>query len=344
MPDLKIILLEHMKLHPGFTIRDAAKLIYQNEFGGGHLIRDPDGALRYLRHEMETCPSGTFPLYEPIGNGLVRLDLRPASGLLSPETVFRLFYLSSRSARGDRDIFRQKLSLLYDLGFDRGEVDAFLDGYAAAGYPMLSHSETYRAANSPAYRVVEERYVMFIDLLSAVDRLSRFAGPVIVGVDGMCASGKTTLGMMLSEIYDANVFHADDYFLPPNMRTPERLSLPGGNMHRERLADEVLEPLSRGENAVTRRFDCQTCTFSPPHAHPSRRVNIVEGSYVLHRELRDFYTLKAALRTTPERQLERLRVREARLEDFVSRWIPLENAYFTAHGVYSDPDILVIDT
>ena len=38
MEELKQILQEHAKRYPLMQPRDVVKLIYQNEFGGGHLI------------------------------------------------------------------------------------------------------------------------------------------------------------------------------------------------------------------------------------------------------------------------------------------------------------------
>ena len=40
--------------------------------------------------------------------------------------------------------------------------------------------------------------------------------PFIVAIDGMSASGKTTLGKQLHEHFpDSNLFHMDDFFLRP---------------------------------------------------------------------------------------------------------------------------------
>lgn len=335
-------ILQCEKQRAGFQIRDAVKLIYQNEFGGGHLISDPDLALERLRQEINGCDPSGMPLFTDIGNGVCRVDLSSAAGRISAETLFRIFYLSSREKRGDVDSFKAKLGLVYELGFDRGEVDEFLTEYATAGFSSLSHSDTYRAANRPAYRVILAGYARFFDVFSAVDRLSRFSGPIIIGIDGMCAAGKSTLGKMLAEVYDANLFHADDYFLPADMRTPERLAQPGGNLHRERLAEEVLLPLARGEKAVTRRFDCGEMALEPPVEHALRRVNIVEGSYCLHPELREAYTLKIALRTAPETQIERLRGRDPERERaYVEKWIPLENSYFDFTGLFEAADKVI---
>ena len=337
-------ILSHESRRPGFRLRDAAKLLYQSEFGGGHLIADPASALAWLKSETAGCEITDEPLISPIGGGFCRVNLAPAAGRISPETLCRIFVLSSRRPAGDLENFKTKLALLYRLTFDPAEVDTFLTEYAAQGYPMLSHSESYRAANRPAYRVIRQEYARFLDVFSGIDRFSRFAGPVVVGIDGMCASGKSTLGAMLAEVYDGNLFHADDYFLPVKMRTAHRLSESGGNMHRERLLEEVLLPLERGAPVVTRRFDCGKMALEAPVEHTPRRVNIVEGSYSLHPALRDFYTLKIALRTAPDTQLDRLKARDpGRIYDYVNRWLPLENRYFDASGMYAAAD-LVIET
>ena len=49
MNELKDILLEQIRLHPAMGAGDLVKLIYQNEFGCGHLIDDTARALDRLK-------------------------------------------------------------------------------------------------------------------------------------------------------------------------------------------------------------------------------------------------------------------------------------------------------
>ena len=58
---------------------------------------------------------------------------------------------------------------------------------------------------------------------------------VLVAVDGNCCAGKTTLAERLRTRLNATVFHMDDFFLQPQMRTAERLQTPGGNVDAERF-------------------------------------------------------------------------------------------------------------
>ena len=73
-------MIETLKYHASkykeMMPQDAVKLIYQNEFGGGHLIQDEEACLRYLRREYEATPKNpAVPQQESIGNGICRVNL-----------------------------------------------------------------------------------------------------------------------------------------------------------------------------------------------------------------------------------------------------------------------------
>ena len=343
MQDLKNLLCDHLALHPQAQIRDAVKFIYQNEFGGGHLISDVPAGLCRLKAEMDSVkPDPSLPLAEPLGGGLARLNLASAKGILAPETIFSAF-LAACAPRGSMESFLKKLELLYELGFPREDVEAYLQEYAASGCPQVSHSSQYRAAYSPAYRVVPDMFPWAWELFSAIDRQLCQGETVIAGIDGMCASGKTTLAALLAQVYDAALYHADDYFLPPEKRTAERLSQPGGNMDRERLEAEILLPISQGRGPVTRRFDCSRLTLEPPRSHPLKDVTIVEGSYCLHPQLRQYYSATALITCPPQTQLRRLEERDPdKLQAFIERWIPMENTYLSELDIASYAQVHLI--
>ena len=152
---------------------------------------------------------------------------------------------------------------------------------------------------------------------------------ITAAIDGPCASGKTTLAKKLSDIFDANVFHMDDFFLRPEQRTKERLSVPGGNVDYERFYDEVLSKLCDNKPFSYRPFCCKTMTLLKPVLVKPKRLNIVEGSYSMHEALRGFYDLTVFLDISPLEQKERILKRNPQNADmFFTKWIPLENMYF----------------
>lgn len=174
--------------------------------------------------------------------------------------------------------------------------------------------------------------------------LSGSEKPVLVAIDGRCASGKTIFASQLARLIPCAVFHMDDFFLPPELRTPERLAQPGGNVHYERAAQELFGPLSRGEAVEHSRFNCQTGRMEAGETTAFSRLSVVEGSYSHHPALAAYPTLRIFFTCEPDLQLARLAQRAPeKLDAFRTRWIPMEERYFSALGIREKAD-LVVDT
>ena len=163
MCDLETALRNHAGRYPLMQPTDAVKLLYQNEFGGGHLIRDEESCLRYLRAEFASIAKDpNAQPCEQIGNGIIRVNLAAVQEA-DLETLGRSFIRSAAAHTGALDSFVQKLEVLRKLTregvfcFDMQGLEAYLSAYEKAGYPMVSHSETYRQHYHPAYRVVLEK-------------------------------------------------------------------------------------------------------------------------------------------------------------------------------------------
>jgi hypothetical protein len=160
MKELEAILLTHAKRYPLMQPRDAVKLIYQNEFGGGHLIRDEQACLNYLRREYDSITKDpNAVLYEEIGNGIVRVNL----AAVKPENLEQLgsdFIHSAATHTGSKEQFLKKLDVLRQLTaaghfcFGTTELESYLSEYIQSGCPMVSHSEQYRQNYAPAYRII----------------------------------------------------------------------------------------------------------------------------------------------------------------------------------------------
>ena len=165
MEELRAILITHAKRYPLMQPTDAVKLIYQNEFGGGHLIRDEEACLNYLRREYaDREKDPTAPMYEDIGNGIVRVNLA-AVREEDLEQLGQDFIASAAKHKGTLDSFLNKLEVLQTLttggvfAFDLDALNTYLSEYKAAGYPAVSHSEHYRQAYKPAYRIIRNAYL-----------------------------------------------------------------------------------------------------------------------------------------------------------------------------------------
>ncbi len=287
---------------------------------------------------LPPAPDADSPALEPIGGGLMRLNLRALSALgLRAETVCGLFLQTCPPRNGAEEALASALSQLSELlPGARPEIDA----YRAAGCPAVHHSERYRRAYRPAYRLVPEAASAFLSLFQRIDALLAEKPFVRVAIDGNCASGKSTLGALLQEVYGANLFHMDDYFLPFACKTPERLAEPGGNVDYERFREEVAgrEP---GSAIRWRPFDCAAQALGAWQTAGPKPLTVVEGSYSLHPTLRGAYDLKVFLAIDPERQSARILARNGaeKHRRFIEEWIPLENAYFSALDIRSLCDL-----
>ena len=162
--ELEQVLRCHAARYPQMEPVDAVKLIYQNEFGGGHLVRDESAFWRYLQAEYESVmKDAAATKYEALGNGILRVHL---AALREEELVLlkEAFLRSAEAHRGNLESFLKKLACLETLckegifAFGTEKLAAYLQEYAAAGYPMVSHSGRFRSAYKPAYRIISQVY------------------------------------------------------------------------------------------------------------------------------------------------------------------------------------------
>lgn len=179
-------------------------------------------------------------------------------------------------------------------------------------------------------------------LVLRIDRMLE-SGRVNLAIDGGSASGKTTLGKLLEQIYGCTVFHMDDFFLRREQRIPERLAEPGGNIDRERFLEEVLLPLKKNSPVSYRRFDCSTLALDPPITLVPGRLNVIEGAYSMHPQLAEYYDLSVFLEVTPALQKKRIEKRNSpeMAKRFLEEWIPMEQRYFEAMKVKERCDIVL---
>ena len=166
---------------------------------------------------------------------------------------------------------------------------------------------------------------------------------VIVALDGMSCSGKSTFAAALAERFSGSVVHMDDFFLPRDRFTAEMQALPGGNMDRDRFKAEVLEPLAAGGDFAYRAFSCGSQALLPDPVPVTGRLILVEGAYALLPDWGPYCDLALFLQVSQEEQQGRLLLRNGArgMVPFLTRWIPREESYFTACDVRARCDALV---
>ena len=341
-------ILSHLRAYPKMEITDLFKLLHQGAMGCEHLAPAEAEAAARIRREAEEMPAGGDATPVPISEKYSRVPLACLADGIGADLLAALLCRSAKSEPDGRVRLLAGLEAARALTaegllpFPSDELNARIAAWEAAGFPAVRHSEAYRTLYRPAYRVIANEYVRLLPLFSRIGK-ALASGRVILALEGGSASGKTTLSALLGELYGATVLHADDFFLTPEMRTPERLAEVGGNLDRERFLTEVLLPLSRGESLQYRRFDCSTQRILPAVTVAPGALTVVEGAYTMHPLLAPYYTLSAFLDIDPAYQRARILVRNpgAYAERFFHEWIPMERRYFEGMRVRERCDLVI---
>ena len=147
--------------------------------------------------------------------------------------------------------------------------------------------------------------------------------PVLVAVDGVDGSGKTTFAGALASAYrdsdrPAVVVHLDDYLHPRAVRHRRGRSSPEGffrdTYDLDAFRRNVLDPLGpRGSRAIVRRFfdhRADTPVSDPPVEVPPDAVVVVEGMFLHRDELVGAWDVSVFLQVPFEVSVRRLSERD----------------------------------
>ena len=339
-------LLEQLSKHPAMQAQDLVKLCYHAACGADHLLRDLDGVRAYFLTEYENTPPAEGDLYEPVSGDFARVNIAQWKQRgLKADWLFKLFCLSAVHDENSREKLLQNLktveSMLHHSHVSRAEWDEYTKDYVNRGLPAVHHSDVYRQAERPAYRLVKLPLLRLLPVLELV--VGKTAKPCIIAIDGRAGSGKSTLAQALSKLLDADLVHMDDFFLPLELRSDSRLSAPGGNVHYERFKAEVLPKLRSAEGFSYNVFSCSEMRINGSREVKSPDYRIVEGSYSLHPKFGDYADIRVFSNVEAEEQLRRIRLRdgERAAQIFASRWIPMEEKYFAYFKIAEKCDMTI---
>lgn len=341
----KNLLLSHFREYPSAQIEDIFKFLHQSAFGCGHMVSDEEGALEYIEKEKNSVSCSSENKIEMLDGEFCRVHLTCLNKGMRAQTLARLFYLSSKCKSSGLGALQQKLRTARELvkeellPFSLEEFDTALNEWKGEGFCARHHSDAFRQAYSPSYRVISSKYARFVPLFERIDEIKN--QNAILAIEGGSAAGKSTLADILRDVYDCAVFHMDDFFLRSEQRTPERYAEIGGNIDRERFLSEVLLPLREGKTVEYRRFDCCEMKITAPEKITPKRLNVVEGAYSMHPELEKYYDLSVFLDVDEDTQRARIEKRNspALAKRFFSEWIPMERKYFLATSIKDRCDL-----
>jgi len=344
MMDFEQYLEEQLYNHPSAEPQDVLKLCYQAAFGAEHLLQDAEKAAAYLQAEYDEVTAADIPLYEPVSADIVRVNLASWKFHGFPaEWLFRMMAHSAVEKQGGEPLFRELLQKAETVVPFPAAWKKYAEEYLKGDFSPVHHSEAYRQAEHPAYRIIGSHFVKLFPILQKAAEVLKKKEICVIAIDGRAASGKTTLAGKLKIVLEADVIEMDDFFLPLSLRTAERLAEAGGNIHYERFLKEVLPHLSKPEPFSYRVFSCSVMDFDGEATIGTAPVRIVEGSYSHHPLFGDHADVKVFSTVEEEEQMRRILKRNGNemAEMFRTRWIPMEEKYFKAFAVAEKADILM---
>jgi len=168
------------KRHPSVTATDLLKQCYQAAYGAEHLLTDREAARLYLEREFESTPAGDIVLCEYISDDVCRVNIAAWKHRGLPVgDLFDLFSASAYPRENGRELlegFLREAEEYIDaqemteitkkpdesLSFKRinefcEDGAGIIEEYRRSGMPAIHHSEAYRAAEHPAYRIVDAK-------------------------------------------------------------------------------------------------------------------------------------------------------------------------------------------
>jgi hypothetical protein len=187
MKKLYTMLKDELELHPLSKLGDMYKLFMQSVHGAGHIIKDKDSARLYLKKELETFRpylstkpsqlvtqnSDAMPIsaelypchivhcdaFFPLARYSLQLII---DDIISFDTYFEAFMVSAEKHTPlpmdeFKDFWQEAVAYLstkniVDFKDDLRQIEQLF----ADGKYLVSHSDTYRLAYNPTYRIINK--------------------------------------------------------------------------------------------------------------------------------------------------------------------------------------------
>ncbi len=157
-------ILTERQLHPRAQPQDYIKLIFQSEFGPGHLIADRSFSHSRLINEWGSVKNLPPEPPQEIGGEYIRLCIKGISEDVL-EAINAAFVVSANQKTGNRENFTAKLDVFLQMAeegifdFSSEEAQKAVAEYLENGIKPTSHTQTYHRHYTPAYRVAKKEFI-----------------------------------------------------------------------------------------------------------------------------------------------------------------------------------------
>lgn len=152
----------YCRAYPAAQLQDVFKFLFHSTKGCEHAVCAAETALTAVTAELPDAANDVCPAVEDLPGDFCRVHLSAVGALCSAEELARLFATSATPvAHGDARLQTaldelQALCDAHALPFDAEEARQAIAAWRAAGSPPVRHSDVFRAAYHPHYRVIRK--------------------------------------------------------------------------------------------------------------------------------------------------------------------------------------------
>ena len=170
-PDSLLKLIQqHLSWYPLMEPRDVYKLLYQGVLGSEHIISSTEKFKSYLLLELDKLSADPAErLLEPVraDKMLLRLNLRPWKARHNElDQLITVLLETGETPSGTQATLQAtwvRFIELCEIGrinqFTTNTVHGFGAWLVEMAFPVVHHSDTYRRAYHPAYRLISSKYI-----------------------------------------------------------------------------------------------------------------------------------------------------------------------------------------
>lgn len=157
-------LTEHYNTYPKLQIQDVFKFLHQSALGCEHIVSSLEKATENIKEEYGKGIAKNKLFVEKLDGEYIRVHLSCMDYGVSAENLGEMLFLSAKEEIDGQSKLKQKLNIAEKmiaenlLPFNADEFRSAVKKWENEGFPAIHHSEIFREAYKPAYRVISDKY------------------------------------------------------------------------------------------------------------------------------------------------------------------------------------------